>query len=191
MIKKGKHSFGLREILVVFQFGIAIVLIVATIVVHRQIQYAGERDIGYNISRLIEIPIEGAMGKNYDAIKNELISSGAAKSITRTGWTITENASATGGGFSWPGSTPKQEEDLGFVLARTESDFIKTLGLTLVEGRDLDYAQLPADSTSVLLNETAIKEMKLKNPIGQTLKWGDDASYTIVGVFKDFISGSP
>ncbi len=190
MIKKGKHSFGLREILVVFQFGIAIVLIVATIVVHRQIQYAGERDIGYNISRLIEIPIEGAMGKNYDAIKNELISSGAAKSITRTGWTITENASSTGGGFSWPGSTPKQEEDLGFVLARTESDFIKTLGLTLIKGRDLDYARLPADSTSVLLNETAIKEMKLENPIGQTLKWGDEA-YTIVGVFKDFISGSP
>src|SRR5699024_6663459 len=127
MIKKGKHSLGLREILVVFQFGIAIVRIVATIVVHRQIQYAGERDIGYNISRLIEIPIEGAMGKNYDAIKNELISSGAAKSITRTGWTITENASSTGGGFSWPGSTPKQEEDLGVVLDWTERDFIKTL----------------------------------------------------------------
>src|SRR5699024_4342962 len=121
---------------------------------------------------------------------NELISSGAAKSITRTGWTITDDASSTGGGFSWPGSTPKQEEDLGFVLARTESDFIETLDLTLLEGRDLDYARLPADSTSVLLNETAIKEMKLEDPIGQTLKWGDDA-YTIVGVFEDFISGSP
>src|SRR5699024_1072854 len=90
----------------------------------------------------------------------------------------------------WQGSTPEQEEDLGFVLAQTESDFIKTLDLTLLDGRDLDYARLPGDSTSVLLNETAIKEMKLENPIGQTLKWGDDA-YTIVGVFKDFISGSP
>lgn len=190
LIKKRKHSFGLREILVVFQFGIAMVLIVATIVVHHQIQYAAERDIGYNISQLIEIPIEGAMGKNYEAIKNELISSGAAKSITRTGWTITDDASSTGGGFSWPGSTPEQEEDLAFVLNQTESDFIKTLDLTLLEGRDLDYAQSAADSISVLLNETAIKEMKLENPVGQTLKW-DDETYTIVGVFKDYISGSP
>lgn len=190
IIKKRKTAFGLREGLVIFQFGIAIVLIVATIVVYHQIQYAGERDIGYNTSQLIEIPIEGAMEKNYPAIKNELISSGSAKSITRTGWTITDDASSTGGGFSWQGSTPEQEEDLGFVLAQTESDFIKTLDLTLLDGRDLDYARLPGDSTSVLLNETAIKEMKLENPIGQTLKWGDDA-YTIVGIFKDFISGSP
>src|SRR5699024_11010064 len=64
LVKKGKHSFGLREVLVIFQFGIAIVLIVATIVVYHQIQYARERDIGYNTSQLIEIPIEGAMEKN-------------------------------------------------------------------------------------------------------------------------------
>src|SRR5690606_32995537 len=77
-----------------------------------------------------------------------------------------------------------------FVLARTESDFINTLGLTLVDGRDLDYARLPADSSSILLNETAVKTMGLENPIGKYLKKGD-TTYTIVGIFKDFIYDSP
>src|SRR5699024_3227611 len=132
--------------------------------------------------QLIEIPIEGAMDKNYEAIKNELLSSGAAKAVTRTGWTITRNASSTGGGISWEGATPEQILKMGFNLSRAESDFIKTLDLTLLDGRDLDYARLPGDSTFVLLNETAIKEMKLENPVGQTLKW-DDETYTIAGVF--------
>lgn len=190
LVKKGNRSFGLREVLVVFQFGIAIVLIVATIVIRSQIQYASKRDIGYNISQLIEIPIEGAMDKSFEAIKNELISNGIAKAVTRTGWTVARNASSTGGSISWQGATPEQVENARFILARTESDFVETMGLTLMDGRDLDYARFSADSTSVLLNEVAIKEMKLENPVGQILKWGNNV-YTIVGVFNDYISGSP
>lgn len=190
LVKNGKNRFGLREVLVIFQFGIAVVLIVATIVVHSQIKFAGEREIGYDTSQLIEIPVEGAMEKNFDALKNELISSGAAKAVARTGWTITHDASSTGGNISWPGATQEQVENMSFNLARSESDFIETLGLTLIAGRDLDYARFAADSTAVLLNEAAVKEMKLENPVGQVLKWGDDPR-TIVGVFNNYISDSP
>ncbi|ULT27398.1 hypothetical protein KUH03_11990 [Sphingobacterium sp. E70] len=79
---------------------------------------------------------------------------------------------------------------MGFNLGRTESDLIKTLGLKLIAGRDIDYARLAADSSAVLLNEAAIKEMNLKNPVGTYLKWGS-TTYTIVGVINDYISGSP
>ena len=187
---KQKHSVSLREALVVLQFSIAVILITATLVVRLQINYAGEREIGYNASHLIEIPSEGEMDKNYETLKSELLQSGAATSVTRTGWSITFDAASAGGNLSWEGATPEQVLNSSFVIARTESDFIETLGLTLKEGRDLDYARLPADSSSVLLNETAVKAMGLTNPIGKYLKWGD-ATYTIVGVVKDFITGSP
>jgi putative ABC transport system permease protein len=79
---------------------------------------------------------------------------------------------------------------MGFDLGRAESDLVKTLGLRLIAGRDIDYSRLAADSTAALLNEAAVKEMKLENPIGTYLKWGDN-TYTIVGVINDYISGSP
>jgi len=112
-----KFVLNFRELLVIFQFGIAIILIIATMIVRQQINYAAQRDIGYNSSQLIEIPMEGNMEKNYEAIKSELIS-------------------------------------------------------------------------AILLNEAAIREMNLKNPVGNYLKWGDK-TYTIVGVINDHISGSP
>lgn len=189
-IQKSNYTLNLREVLVVLQFGIAVVLIVATLIVRLQIRHASERNVGYSTSQLLEIPLEGDAIKHYEAIKAELLRSGAANGVTRTGWSITMNASSASGNFSWEGATPEQEKNMFFELARAESDFIKTVGLTLADGRDLDYAHLPADSSSVLLNETALKTMGLENPVGKYLKWGDN-TYTIIGVFKDFISGSP
>jgi len=185
-----KIPLNFRELLVIFQFGIAIILIIATIVVRRQIEYAGQRDVGYNTDQLIEIGMEGDMGKNYEAIKSELINTGVATAVTRTGSSITSFAGNAWGGFSWEGSTPEQEKKMGFDLGRAENDLVKTLGLKLIAGRDIDYPRLAADSTAALLNEAAVKEMKLENPIGTYLKWGDN-TYTIVGVINDYISGSP
>jgi ABC-type antimicrobial peptide transport system permease subunit len=185
-----KFTLNFRELLVVFQFGIAIVLIIATLIVRQQINYAGQRDIGYDSSQLIEIPMEGDMEKNYEAIKSELIGANIAQAVTRTGWSITQNASSTSGNFLWEGATPEQGQKIVFNIGKTESDFVKTLGLKLQAGRDIDYNRMRADSSSILLNEAAIKEMKLENPIGSYLKWGNQ-TYTIVGVFKDYISGSP
>lgn len=185
------HVFSFREALVVIQFGIAIFLIVATLVIRLQISYAGEREIGYNPAQLIEIPVEGNLERNYEAVKTTLLDDRTATNITRTGWTITADNASSGGNFTWEGSTPEQEKNTTFTIVRTSGDdFIKTLGLTLIDGRDINYANFPADSTGILLNETAIKTMGLQNPVGKYLKWGD-AAFTIVGIIKDYVSGSP
>ncbi|MGJ1228512.1 ABC transporter permease [Sphingobacterium siyangense] len=188
--RTNKFSLNFRELLVVFQFGIAIILIIATIIVRKQIEYASQREIGYENSQLIEVPIEGGMEKNYEAIKSELITANIAEAVTRTGWSITKNGASSGGSFLWPGANPEQAKKMGFELGRTESDLVKTLGLKLIAGRDIDYGRLPGDSASVMINEAAVKEMKLENPIGSYLKWGDK-TYTIVGVINDYITGSP
>lgn len=188
--KKHKYALNLREILVIFQFGIAVILIIATLIVNKQINYAAKRDVGYASSQLIEIPVEGDLHKNYDVLKTELLSNGIAQAVTRTGWSITQDGSSTNGNLSWDGSTPQEADKLYLNLLRGESDLVKTIGLTLSEGRDMDYARLAADSASILLNESAIAQMKLKDPIGKYFKWSG-RTYTIVGIFKDFISGDP
>lgn len=183
--------FSFREALVVIQFGIAIFLIVATLVIRLQISHAGEREIGYNTTQLIEIPVEGNLEQRYEAVKTALLDNKTATDITRTGWTITADNASSGGNFTWEGVTPEQEKNTTFTIVRTSGDdFVKTLGLTLIDGRDIDYVNFPADSTAVLLNETAIKTMGLQNPVGKYIKWGD-AVFTIVGIVKDYVSGSP
>lgn len=190
VLQKKFRFFNLRETLVVLQFGIAIVLIVATLVMRLQIKHANERDTGYQTAQLLEIPVEGAMEKNYAAIKAELLEQQIANHVTRTGWSITRDASSASGNFSWEGSTAEQEKKIAFNLMRAESDLVNSLGLTLIDGRDLDYANRPADSASALINEAAVKEMNLTNPVGSYLRWGE-TNYTIVGVIKNHISGSP
>jgi len=185
------RPFNFRAGLVVVQFAIAVFLIVATLVIHLQVKFAGEREAGYQTAKLIEIAAEGEIDNDFDALKGELISNRLATHVTRTsGWTVAGGYSSTAMNFSWDGATPEQIDNSFFYMLRTESDFAKTLGLTLSDGRDIDYARVPADSASVLLNETAIKHMGLENPVGKYLKWGDNL-YTIVGVVEDYIFNSP
>lgn len=187
---KNKWGINLRQSLVVLQFGVALILIIATIIVRMQINHGLHRSIGYDSSNLIEIQVEGDIDKNFEAIKTELLQTQAAEGVTRTGWTITGDYSQGAGGYRWEGSTPEQEKDMGFHFYRTESDFLHTYGLKIIDGRDLDYARLQADSSSILLNESAIKAMGLDDPVGKII-YRNEHAYTIVGVFNDFILGSP
>jgi putative ABC transport system permease protein len=178
-----------RKVLVVLQFAVAVVLIVSTIVVYRQINYAQNRDTGYKVDHLVEVPIEGDIRKNFDLIRNELVSSGAALSACRTSITVTIDG-ATGGGVSTNG-TNSEQQNIIFSKFATSGDFVKTMGLTLSGGRDLNYDAYPADSTSsCLINETAVKQLGIKEPVGSNIYQGSKP-LRIVGVFKDFIINSP
>jgi putative ABC transport system permease protein len=177
-----------RKVLVVLQFTVAIVLVVATIVVYRQIKFAQNRDIGYKQNNLVEVPMEGDINKNYDLIKNDLINSGAVTAMSKTGYTVTIEGSRTDG-FKWEGNDANQDK-MGFSRLGTAGDFVKTMGLKLVAGRDVDFNAFPGDSASVMLNETAVKSMHLKSPIGKFITRGNE-KLQIIGVFKDFIIRSP
>ena len=177
-----------RKILVVLQFTFAIALIICTIIVVQQIKYAQDRDAGYVKDKLVYINIDGDDEKYYQSIRNELISSGAAVAVTKSMSPITQRYS-DGWGWQWTGST---QEDLktDFVRMASDADFVKTMGVHLVEGRDIDIYKYPTDSTALLLNEAAVKVMHLKNPVGTIVKT-DDREWHVVGVLKDFIYQSP
>jgi len=178
-----------RKILVVLQFSFAIILIICTIIVQRQIRYGINRDAGYNRDQLVMVATDGEAASHFEAIKQELLSSGAAVAVTHSPASITRHWSDASG-YYWPGST-KADLDVDFLSFATKSDFVKTLGITLFQGRDIDIDQYKSDSTAVLMNESAVRIMRMRNPIGQLVAQGDGQPYHIVGVIKDFILESP
>jgi ABC-type lipoprotein release transport system permease subunit len=176
-----------RKVLVVLQFSFAIILIICTIIVQQQINHAQDRETGYDKNNLIYHFLTGDMEKNYTLIKNELISSGAASSVTKTSAPLTQ-AWSDSWGFEWEGKDPNDKTD--FDRYSADEDFLKTTGLQLVRGRDLDLRKFLTDSTAMILNESALKVMKFKEPIGQLIKDGDQ-QWHVIGVVKDFILRSP
>jgi hypothetical protein len=186
--KKVNTLITTRKALVVLQFSFAIILIICTMIVFKQLRYGIDRDAGYNRDQLVYFSTDGPAHNHYAAIRQELLNSGAAIAVTYLPGPITRHWS-DGQGFHWPGSTT-QDEQIDFRTFGTRSDFVKTMGITLLQGRDIDIDSYPSDSTAVLLNESAVRAMRLKDPIGQSVSRGDEHSH-IVGVIKDFILESP
>jgi putative ABC transport system permease protein len=185
--KAANAAFSPRKILVVTQFTFAIVLIISTIIVRQQLEFAQNRDTGYKKNNLVYTIMQGNIEKNYALIRNELLTSGAATAVTKTSAPMTEGWSDTWG-FTWDGKNEKDKLD--FNLFNVDGDFTKTMGLKIVDGRDIDIKTYPSDSLAVLLNQAAVKVMGFKQPLGQVLRY-DNKKMVVVGVVKDFILQSP
>lgn len=185
--KRANAAVNPRKVLVVLQFTFAVILIISTIIVKQQISYAMSRENGYNKDMLVYHFTTGDLEKNYELVKQELISSGVATSVTKTSAPLTEGWSNTLG-ISWPGSSP--DNTVIFDRYVQDGGLVKTAGMTLVQGRDIDLKAFPGDSSSLILNESAVKAMKLKDPIGAKVNDGGN-ELTVVGVIKDFILQSP
>src|SRR5688572_26277758 len=187
--KLSQGIFTPRKVLVVVQFTFAVILIICTIVVQNQIRYAQDRQTGYSANNLIHVDFVGDVEKNYPLIKQDLINSGIASSITKTMTTITRKGSNTWG-LRWQGRNPNSDETIGLFSA--DADLVKTAGLQLIAGRDININKYPGDSVAVMLNETAVKTMGFKDPIGQIIAQpGENINWRVVGVVKDYVLNSP
>jgi putative ABC transport system permease protein len=193
VLKKAMHSGKAlvtpRKIMVVLQFSFAVILTICTLVVERQIKYAKERDSGYEKEKLVFYFSQGEIDRHFELIREALLRTGAANAVTRLNSPITRVWS-TISGFSWPGSSEK-DKGLNFLEYHADGDFAKTIGTKVIDGRDIDAKSFPSDSNAVLLNESAIEAMHLKDPMGQTLRGPDGSNRTIVGIVKNFVTESP
>src|SRR6185295_18996658 len=176
-----------RKILVTVQFSVSVALIIGTIVVFLQIQYAQNRPIGYEANGLISVPINSpAMHTHFDAIKSELLSNGAIVEMAEAASPTTDTWSSSSQ-FDWDGKDPDLSVD--FLTMSVSLDYGKTIHWQMAEGRDFsrDYA---SDSSGFIINESAAKYLELKNPVGTTIRWSS-LPYTVVGVVKDMVIRSP
>lgn len=176
-----------RKVLVIIQFSVAIILITASIIVTQQLKNVQDRQSGYSKNNLIYSIIEGDVGKNYTLIKNELLATGVAESVTKTSSPITEGWSNSWG-YEWKG----KNEDNKTTIQRFNADdaIVKTFGMEIITGRDFDLNKYPTDSTAAIINESAVALMNFEEPMGQIIK-DNGVDWHVVGVVKDFILDSP
>ncbi|WP_323757253.1 ABC transporter permease [Roseivirga sp.] len=181
----GKNANTPRKVLVMLQFGFAVILVISTIVIVKQIDLAKNRDLGYSQEGLITIPYTDALAENYNVLKNDLLASGVVESITRSNSAVT---SINSNNFlSWPGK-PESQKVL-FVTIATEYDYAKTVGAEMLYGRDFSK-EFASDSSAIVINKAALDLMELEDPIGTQLDlWG--GKRTLIGVIDNILMGSP
>ncbi len=186
--RAGKSAAIPRRVMVAIQFTVSIILIIGTIVVYRQIQYAQDRPIGYDRNGLIRFNMNTTdlNGKN-DILRREVLASGGAIEIAESSSATTEN-NYFDDRIEWDGKDPKSPK-MAFVLSAVSYDFGKTVGWQFVAGRDFSRS-FQTDNTAVILNEAAVKYMRLTDPVDKTITFNNN-KFTVVGVIKNMVTDSP
>lgn len=175
-----------RKFLVVAQFTVSIALIIGTIIVFRQIEFAKNRPIGYTRDGLVYSSLTTPINDHFEAISHELKSSGAVVEMTGTDSPITQVWN-TNGGFNWEGKDPNLAVD--FPNNAVTHDYGKTVGWKIKEGRDFSR-EFTSDTLAFILNESAVKFIGFKEPVGSILEW-DGQPFRVIGVVEDLLVQSP
>jgi len=186
-ISRQFFSFSLRQVLIVGQFCFAVMLIISTLVIYKQIQFIKNKPVGIDVNALVEMPYEGTLDSRFEVLKSRLINSGAIISATKSTIGLIHHGQNFNS-LEWPGMTPA-ENSVMFNRVGTSYDFIKTSGLKLLEGRDFSR-KYASDTAGVLISNSAVKRMNLSNPLGKSLKL-DGGVVNIIGVFEDYAWDSP
>ncbi|MVT09083.1 ABC transporter permease [Chitinophaga tropicalis] len=178
-ISAGSQLF--RRGLVVFQFVLSILMIVGTIVVYQQLQYVQTKNLGYDRENLVVIRGEGEIAQKYQVFKQQLLQLAGIQSVTYMQTSPLQNGNTTDG-VQWSGKEPGLA--IQFNNTSVGYDFVKTMKLQLVRGRDFS-PEFGTDSANYLINESTAKRLGYKDPIGQPLTFGKHPGI-IVGLLKDF-----
>ncbi len=185
--KAGKGASNPRKVLVVAQFSISLALVIGTIVVFRQIQFAKNQPVGYDQAGLISVPINTTeLDTHYETLRKDLLNSGVVVNIANSSTNL--NAFNRNNMLEWEGMSA-EAKTISFRDLFVNADFGPTIGWTVLKGRDFSRERL-TDSTAAIVNETGAQVLGFKDPIGKTIKhWGK--SYTIIGVAKNMINNNP
>ena len=185
--KAGKGASLPRKVLVVTQFTVSLSLIIATLIVFKQIQFAKDRPVGYNRDGLLYIPINtDDLATHYEALRIQLLNTGVVTNIARSSQptTLFDN----GNDITWSGQTEEQKR-VNYLNVNVTPEFGATVGWHVLQGRDFSRLY-GTDSSACILNDAAIKATGLKNPIGMRVTFFGKP-YTVIGVVGNLITNSP
>jgi len=185
--KAGRLASIPRKVLVVIQFTVSVILIIGTIVVFKQVQFAKNRPVGYSRAGLIDIEVTNDdLHKHFEALRSDLIRSGAVVEMAESA-SPTTGINNNRGDVSWKQKDPSMSSFFGNI--NVTSEYGKTVGWQFTDGRDFNSSVI-ADSSALVLNQAAVKYMNLKNPIGEIVHVGKK-DLTVIGVIKDMVMESP
>ena len=185
--KAGRFAALPRKVLVVLQFTVSVILIIGTIIVFKQIEFAKNRPVGYSRDGLVNIETTNDdLHKQFNPLREDMLKSGAITEVAESS-SSTTGINNNRGDLDWKGKDPAMVSSFGYI--GVTSQYGKTVGWKFADGRDFS-SQLISDSLTIVLNEAAVKYMGLKNPVGETVKVGK-RFLTVIGVVKDMIMESP
>jgi putative ABC transport system permease protein len=181
---QGTRKSLLRSGLVVFQFVVSIALIVATLVVYRQLHFMQDKRLGYDKNQVLFIGAGNLLGANQEVFRQHLLADKRVAGVSIS-WCAPGSGSMDGTEIY-----PKQAGTGGEIhsnIYHIDYDYVPTLGLQIVQGRNFTRG-FPTDSSGVLLNETAVKDLGWSHtdPIGKTIVRSGRREFTVVGVVRDF-----
>ena len=191
-LRVGKFASIPRQVLVVVQFTVSIALIIGTVVVYNQIQFAKDRPVGYTRDGLLMIQMTSPdfQGK-YDLLRTELKNTGVVTEIAESSSPPTDIWTQNGG-FDWEGKGP--DSQALFATLTVTPEYGKTVGWQFINGRDFS-SDIASDSAGFVVNEAAAKAFGFENPVGEVVRWSSWRSkatrFTILGVVKDMVMKSP
>jgi putative ABC transport system permease protein len=178
MPEDSMQGSGLRKILVVTQFGLAIIFIFCVLVINRQISYMQQRDLGFDKERVMVIYPQ-ARPEKIDVIAEQIEAIPGVKEVALGG-----NVPVNMGNFStlnkWDGNI--SGESLMFFMMQADDRYLDLLDIKLTNGRQFNTGTI---GTEVIINETAVRKMEMQEPLDKIIWWGDVRS-TIIGIVKDF-----
>ena len=189
----GAKGLHIRNALVVFQFAISTALIISTLLVYNQLQYIQQKELGFDKSQVLILDNARALGDRAGAFKAEMLNNARVESATLTNYLPIPDSYRESCILSPVRSTSGADKVI--QRWRVDADYVRTLGMEIKQGRNFDPARI-TDSTAIIINETAAKELGFVDPLGQKLftsrtkavdsKPEDFEELTIIGVIKDF-----
>jgi ABC-type antimicrobial peptide transport system permease subunit len=183
----GRASRGqvFRRALVVFQFSLAIVLIIMTLVSVKQMRFIRTSDLGFDRRNVVAVPLKGAVASRYESFKTRLLELPGIAAVSAESYPFAEFSNRSAGNWDWEGREGRENLDL--VYGGVEADFAETLGLRVVAGRMLSGAVGSDRDAAVVINQSAAAAMGLADPVGKWVSFSRDGKdrRTIVGVIED------
>lgn len=180
-LKAHPSASRFRQVLVVFQFAMSILLIIGTITVYQQIDYIRSTNLGMDRDNLASVTLEGGIEEQYEAFRQQLSQRPGIKNIT----TSSQNPLSVGNSTTdptWDGKDP--DDNTLFYVINGNYEFLETMQMRLVAGRAFSR-EFATDSTAYIINEATARAMGMENPVGQQLSFWDEEG-TIVGMVEDF-----
>ncbi len=179
-----KFSAGFTKPLVVLQFFLSACLIISSVIMYKQMHFISTMNLGFDKDQMLVIPTQ--MGWN-QASDDAVAAYRARLSQEPEVLAVAGTSSSFNHGWSRYGYTIDEEQKAAYVYA-VDTEYIPTLGLELVEGRNFDPAR-PADSLGIIVNEALVRDMGWENPLEEYLNWREDSigpGAPIIGVLKDY-----
>ncbi|MEM9676026.1 MAG: FtsX-like permease family protein, partial [Bacteroidota bacterium] len=181
--RTGSKNSKLRSTLVVFQFITSMILIISTIIIYQQMQFIFHEDVGFEKEQVLLIQGANTLDQQLLTFKNELLKLSEVEQVSVSDYLPLEGTNRNNNTF-WKEGRVEQDPPVASQIWRVDHDYIKTLGMNMVEGRDFNLA-MASDSQAIVINQRMAQELGLEDPLGASITNGG-RTWQVIGVVQDF-----